>query len=242
LRSPAGATPEVLEKIALAKQIPYWTCTLPIYGPEKVVRAKMEYVQERFAAIAGSTFKQTDLLRMPLSPEQLERVHKVDFGVPNLSTFSIGARSASNPNPTDGHVWFSPIVPRNGESILEFQRFYSENLREVTGGENLGFLGPITLTNWERSLVTMIMFPISHDPKRNRKIRDAFRHWVKLAAERGWGEYRTSPSFMDEVAETYSFNNGALRRLHETIKDAADTKGILGAGRYGIWPRHLRKV
>jgi 4-cresol dehydrogenase (hydroxylating) len=242
LRSPGGATPEALEALAVAKQIPYWTCTLPIYGPEKVVRAKMEYVQEKFAAIAGSTFTQTDILRMPLSPEQLQRAHKVDFGVPNLSTFSIGARSALNPNPTDGHVWFSPIVPRNGESILEFQRFYAENLKEVTGGENLGFLGPITLTNWERSLVTMIMFPISHDPKQNRKIRDAFRRWVKLAAERGWGEYRTAPSFMDEVAESYSFNNGALRRLHETIKDAVDPKGILAAGRYGIWPRHLRKA
>lgn len=162
--------------------------------------------------------------------------------MPNLATFSIGARSAFNPNPTNGHLWFSPIVPRTGEAILEFQRFYAENLQSVTGGENLGFLGPIALTNWERSLVLMIMFPISRDPKQNRKIRDAFRRWVQLAGERGWGEYRTAPAFMDDVADTYSFNNGALRRLHETIKDAVDPKGILSAGRYGVWPKHLRKA
>jgi len=238
LRSPGGATPEALESIAVAKQIPYWTCTLPIYGPEKVVRAKMEYVQERFAAIAGSTFTQTDLFRIPLSPEQLERAHKVDFGVPNLSTFSIGARSALNPNPTDGHVWFSPIVPRNGESILEFQRFYAENLKEVTGGENLGFLGPITLTNWERSLVTMIMFPISHDPKQNRKIRDAFRRWVKLAAERGWGEYRTAPSFMDEVAAGLALaliGSGAHTQAQEPGVTPVATKSARGEQVFAYW-------
>jgi (+)-pinoresinol hydroxylase len=166
----------------------------------------------------------------------------VDFGVPNLATFSIGARNAFNPNPTSGHLWFSPIVPRSGEAVIEFQRFYAEHLQEITQGENLGFLGPIPLTNWERSLVLMIMFPISRDKAQNRKIRDAFRRWVKLAGERGWGEYRTAPIFMDDVADTYSFNNGALRRLHETIKDAVDPKGILSAGRYGVWPRHLRKL
>jgi 4-cresol dehydrogenase (hydroxylating) len=31
-----------------------------------------------------------------------------------------------------------------------------------------------------------------------------------------------------------------LRKLHETIKDAVDPNGILSAGRYGIWPKHLR--
>jgi (+)-pinoresinol hydroxylase len=201
----------------------------------------MDYAREKFAEIPGSTFVEADLLRMPLSAEQLEKAHKVDFGVPNLATFSIGARSAFNPNPTSGHLWFSPIVPRSGEAIIEFQRFYAEHLQEITAGEDLGFLGPITLTNWERSLVLMIMFPISRDKVQNRKIRDAFRRWVKLAGERGWGEYRTAPSFMDDVADTYSFNNGALRRLHETIKDAVDPKGILSAGRYGVWPRHLRK-
>jgi 4-cresol dehydrogenase (hydroxylating) len=241
LRRPGGAAPEALEAIAVAKQIPYWTCTIPIYGPEKVVRAKMDYAKERFGAIAGSTFTETDLLRMPLTAAQLERVRKVEYGVPNLSTFSIGARTEFNQNPTSGHLWFSPIVPRTGEAVIEFQQFYAQHLQEITQGENLGFLGPITLTNWERSLVLMIMFPISRDKAQNKKIRDAFRRWVQLAGERGWGEYRTAPTFMDDVADTYSFNNGALRRLHETIKDAVDPKGILSAGRYGVWPKHLRK-
>ena len=34
----------------------------------------------------------------------------------------------------------------------------------------------------------------------------------------------------------------ALLRFHETVKDAVDPSGILSAGRYGIWPKHLRKA
>jgi len=46
---------------------------------------------------------------------------------------------------------------------------------------------------------------------------------------------------MDDIMNVYSFNNHALLRLHERIKDAVDPNGILSAGRYGIWPKHLRK-
>ncbi|HET8699719.1 MAG TPA: oxidoreductase, partial [Gammaproteobacteria bacterium] len=53
--------------------------------------------------------------------------------------------------------------------------------------------------------------------------------------------YRTHTAFMDHCASAYSFNGNALRRLHETIKDAVDPNGILSAGRYGIWPKHLRR-
>ncbi|HUA00483.1 MAG TPA: FAD-linked oxidase C-terminal domain-containing protein, partial [Candidatus Aquilonibacter sp.] len=60
------------------------------------------------------------------------------------------------------------------------------------------------------------------------------------AAEHGWGFYRTHIAFMDKVVDTYSYSNHSLLRLQETVKDALDPNGILSAGRYGIWPKHLR--
>ncbi len=45
---------------------------------------------------------------------------------------------------------------------------------------------------------------------------------------------------MDTASDYYSFNDHALKRLHDTLKDAIDQNGILSAGRYGIWPRALR--
>ena len=65
---------------------------------------------------------------------------------------------------------------------------------------------------------------------------------VVCRGEHGWGEYRTIPAMYDHVMDTYAFNNHALRRFHETLKDAVDPNGILSAGRYGIWPKHLRKT
>jgi 4-cresol dehydrogenase (hydroxylating) len=93
-----------------------------------------------------------------------------------------------------------------------------------------------------RAFIFIMGFPISRsDPEQNRRTREIFRTLVRVGAEHGWGEYRTAPVFQDEVMATYSYNNNALLRLHETIKDALDPNGILSAGRSGIWPRHLRE-
>jgi 4-cresol dehydrogenase (hydroxylating) len=45
---------------------------------------------------------------------------------------------------------------------------------------------------------------------------------------------------MDKGVRLYNFNNNALLRFQERLKDAVDPNGILSAGRYGIWPKHLR--
>jgi 4-cresol dehydrogenase (hydroxylating) len=48
--------------------------------------------------------------------------------------------------------------------------------------------------------------------------------------------------YQDAVAETFSFNDHALRHFHETLKDAADPNGILAPGRGGVWPRRFRSA
>jgi 4-cresol dehydrogenase (hydroxylating) len=222
---------------------PTWTIQLPIYGPAKVVQAQMEYVKEKYARIPGLTFTDGELLRTPLNAEQLARVRQVNFGIPNLSTFGMLGRSPMNPeHPMGGHIGFSPIVPRTGESLLEFKKFYNDNLAKLSGNENLGIVGPVYMTCWERALVCLIMFPIGKDKAVNAKMRKAFEGWVHLAAERGWAEYRAPAAFQDLISDCYSYNNHALRRLRESIKDAVDPNGIISAGRYGVWPKHLRKA
>ena len=90
-------------------------------------------------------------------------------------------------------------------------------------------------------MVGLFMFPISKNPEENRKIRNIFQQLVESMAEQGWAEYRAPAVYQDAVSNTYSFNNHALRRFREKIKDAVDPNGIISAGRYGVWPKHLRR-
>jgi len=226
-----------LQKYAQDKSVPYWNCTVKFYGPVKGIQAHWEYAKEKFSAIPGAKFQEGEFYKLPLTPEQFKQVHKPEFGIPSLETFSIGARSAINPNPSAGHIWFSPIIPRTGEAVLEANKVFSKAAKDF-GLPVLSFSLPSTY--WMRAFIFIFGFPITHDVATNKKNRESFKKLIQIAAEHGWGEYRTAPAFQDAVMNTYSFNNHALRRFHETIKDAVDPNGIISAGRYGIWPKHLR--
>ena len=92
LATPGGPKQEDLERYGREKGVGMWSAQLQFYGPEKVIRAQWEYSKERFAAIAGAKFEDKEFYKLPLSAEQKEKVHKVVFGIPNLSMFFIGAR------------------------------------------------------------------------------------------------------------------------------------------------------
>ncbi|MBA1200423.1 FAD-binding oxidoreductase [Pseudomonas capeferrum] len=237
-----GAAPEEYEAYGKRNKIPFWSCAFTFYGPEKVIRAQWENVQARYRqALPDATFEEKEFYNLPLSEEQKEKVqYPAQFGIPNLRTFAIGARSSWNPAPpSDGHAWFSPIIPRDGAAILKINDVLGKAAKEL--GVPLVFAMNVPVPSWERCFVFIIPFYITKDAKRNKEIREAFRKLIKLAAEHGWGEYRTAAAFQGDVMDTYSFNDHALLRFHETLKDAIDPNGVLSPGRYGIWPKHLRK-
>ncbi|HUK01279.1 MAG TPA: FAD-binding oxidoreductase [Steroidobacteraceae bacterium] len=227
-----------LEAYGQKHGLSYWSVRLKFYGPAKVIAAQWEHCKEKFAAIAGARFQDGELIRLPLTPAQRQSVHFPEFGIPTLNMFSIGARSSSNPNPTHGHMWFSPIIPRTAEAVFEANRVFAAAAREF----QLPLLRfSLPSCYWERAFIFIFGFPVTTDIATNRRNRTTFYKMIELAAQHGWGEYRTAPAYQDAVLDVYSFNNHALRRFHESVKDALDPNGILSPGRYGIWPRHLRK-
>jgi FAD/FMN-containing dehydrogenase len=247
IERPGGWLDADLEKYAADNKLPSWSVSLALSGPKTVVQAQWVYAKQEFGAIPGATFKDDELIDFPLTPEKRKQLEEtetfdrrnVEFGLPSLSIFRIGARSEQTPDPTDGHVWFSPIIPRSAESLMHAQRVFYQASTEAGLPPTSPFAAPINC--WNRSFVFVIGFPIFRDAERNMKTRAAFRKMIKVAAEHGYGEYRTHSVFYDDIVATYSYNNDALHRFHETLKDAVDPNGIFSAGRYGIWPKHLRK-
>ena len=225
-----------LEDYAAQKNVPYWSVSLPFYGPAKVIAAQWGYARERFSStIPGARFQDGPSYRFPLDADQLAKIaNPVPFGIPSLQTFSIGGPRSQ------GHMWFSPIIPMTGEAVLEAQEVFTQVYKDL--GESNGASAAFPVWSFfARAFVIIYFFPIEHDVEKNRRNREIFRRLVKTAGARGWGEYRTHTAFMGDISDAYSFNDHALRRLHESIKDALDPNGILAAGKCGIWPKSMRK-
>lgn len=244
---PGGPSDEELDRFAESKGLASWSVELQFYGPAKTIAGSWEYAKDRIgSSIPGAKFEDGVDYRFPLTSEQQAEVHrvhrKVDIGIPNLAIFSIaGGRTEQNPDHADGgQFYFSPIVPRTGEAVLEAARVLGQAYREAGVPYNDYFAAPAC---WHyRAFIMITSLPVSRlDPQINRRSRAAFQRIAQVAAENGWGEYRSPPFGVDHVMNAYSFNNHALRRFCETLKDAIDPNGIIAAGRGGIWPRHLRE-
>ena len=245
----ADVSDDELDKFAARRNLPMWDVTLQFYGPEETVKANWAYAKRLISeAVDGARFEEGLLLKYPMTADEQKKmplqhgIFLVSTGVPNLEGFSQGPiRSKFNPNPMDGHLFFSPIIPKTGEAALEATRV----LNDVMAAMRIPGLNPLFRTPqaWIfRSFLLIVGLPVSRsDPKINENSIGIFHKAVKLCAERGWGEYRTSQIFADVISDVYSFNGHALRRFTETLKDAADPNGILAPGRGGIWPKHLRK-
>ncbi len=242
-KSDGGTAPEWDRYAASQGLDHFWETELRFYGPPKIIAAKWAYVKERFAAIGGVRFVDGETLHFPLTDEQIEKRADVTFfGIPSLSVFSGmagGGGLTGEPGAlqTTGHLDASPLVPISGEALLKAQRAFNKVFQEAGLPRGLGFAMNY---HWR----TFIMFQglqITNDKAHNAKVRAAYERCAQVAVENGWGFYRAHNAFHDKVMSLLSFNDHALPKLHETLKDALDPNGILSAGRYGIWPRHLRR-
>lgn len=232
-----------LEQYGLDNNIPYWTFHVSFYGPRKVVEAQWEAVQDIMAERVGDAiFNAHDVVTDRHSVNSSE-IYAQNLGIPNLEFFAMGTRTGGQP-PSRGHLFFSPVIPQTAEGILEANRVFSQAVREIPLLQQVPMFNllPFSLPTafYERSFMMVIGFPVLDNQEINKSSVAAFRELINIAAAQGWGEYRTSPVFQDQVMQAYSFNDNALLRFHETIKDALDPNGIISPGRYGIWPRNLR--
>ena len=235
-----------LDRAAEEMGVPSWSCQLQFYGGTEVVRAAWRQARQKLAeAIPGATFEDEKYYETPMTEEQIANERKVAFGVPNLAIFSIGARSEQNPIPVDGHLDFTCVIPKTGEDFLDASRVFFDAMQGtgVVNSSGQYPFGPfLTPSTWHaRNFIIIVGLPTYRtNTEANQKTRAWMSQLIELASANGWGEYRASPTFQDQVMGAYSFNGHALRNFLETLKDAADPNGIISPGRGGVWPDAYR--
>ncbi len=136
-----------------------------------------------------------------------------------------------------GHIGFSPVLPQSGKLAMEqFRRTY-QRYKEFGMDYQASFaIGERHMLN-----INAILFN-KGDEAMMKRIDPFVRTLISDAKANGYGEYRTHLDYMDTVADTYDFNNHALLRLNERVKDALDPHGIIAPGKSGVWPQAHRKA
>jgi 4-cresol dehydrogenase (hydroxylating) len=221
-----GAVPEeVLPEIRRKFGLGWWGVGIMLYGDPDVLRAQAALVKRAFAKYTSQ----------PLEENWWRKGEPRPPGPTHGVPISFPLQIANWAGPNGGHLGFSPILPPERGAILEQLRRSRALFRE----HGFDYYGGFTLGDRHVNQVNMLAYA-KDDPDMVRRAKALFEALMKDARSRGFGEYRSHLSYMDEVADSYDFNGHALRRLAETVKDALDPQGILAPGKQGVWPRRFR--
>jgi len=215
----------VIAAIRKKYDIGWWTVSTRLYGPLELNEATARHVKKAFAG-KPVTMKETRWVKGDTPEGSPWTGVPVSFPLANANWF--GGRG--------GHVGFSPVMPARGDvAMKQFSKSYAL-YRQYGFDYHPSFaLGERHMTN-----VNQILFDRDNSEMMGR-VDTFFKLLVADAASQGYSEYRTHIDYMDLVASTFDFNNQALRRLNERVKDALDPKGILAPGKSGIWPARYRE-
>lgn len=221
-----GPMPQaVIDEMQKKLGVGAWNFTIRFYGYDEVNEANARIVKAAIAKHTDAEFKVTQWQRgEPLGRDS-------GAGVPSVNALQIvnwrGGRG--------GHIGFAPISPATGAHAIKQYRTARKRYEE----HGFDYFGSFTIRERHLNHVTLCVYD-RDDNTMTKGARDLMDVLVKEAAADGYGEYRAHVSYMDAIADTYNYNDHALWRLNETLKDALDPNGILAPGKSGIYPKAMR--
>ncbi|KAL4944869.1 hypothetical protein BDV06DRAFT_186309 [Aspergillus oleicola] len=215
---------EIAKKLNLGR----WSFYGALYGPEPIRNIHWKLIKEAFSAIPGANF---------FFPEDIKEycvLHirsKTLQGIPSFDELKW-----IDWLPNGAHLFFSPISKLSGDDAM--LQYELTKRRSFEAG--LDFLGTFIVGMREMHHIVCIVFD-RKNAEQKKKAHWLIKTLIADCAEHGWGEYRTHLALMDQIAETYNWNDNVLMRFNETVKNALDPKGILAPGKNGVWPRAYDK-
>jgi 4-cresol dehydrogenase (hydroxylating) len=220
---PGPLPQKTLRQIADKFDLGMWNLYAALYGPQEVVDASWQIIRDTFSPIKGSRVYTEETRKG--DPGFDYRV-KLMRGEPNLTEFSL-----LNWVGGGGHINFSPISPTTGaDAMKQFGM-----IRKSCEKYGFDYIGEFVIGWREQHHILMLMFN-RYDPAESKRAHDCFAELIVQAAADGYGEYRTNLHFMDQIAQTYNANGGALLKMQRRIKKSVDPAGVLSPGKNGIWP------
>lgn len=197
------------------------------YGPKEIRRYKLDIIHKEFMKIPGA--RRIDHATLPKDDYFWSR-DRIAAGVPDLEELQW-----VNWYPNGGHIAVSPVSPVRGLDAA--------NLWEIARGRaveyGLEIFPAFCVGLREMHLIVEAVFN-RDDPTSRKRTLSCMRAMIDDAAAKGYGEYRTHLALMDQIAGTYNWNDNALMKFNQRIKDTLDPNGILGPGKSGIWPARYR--
>ncbi|RKK12170.1 Vanillyl-alcohol oxidase [Fusarium oxysporum f. sp. cepae] len=210
---------EISEKLNLGR----WNIYRALYGPEPIRKVMWDVVKGAFSAIPGAKFYFPE--DMPDNVVLQTRDLTLQ-GIPTMTELEW-----VNWLPNGAHLFFSPIAKVTGDDAVAQYALTRKRCEEA----GFDFIGTFVVGMRAMHHTVCLVFD-RLDPEPCRRAHALISHLIDDAAKKGWGEYRTHLALMDQIAQTYNFNNNAQMHLNTTIKNALDPKGILPPDKNGIWP------
>ncbi|KAI0200656.1 hypothetical protein F4808DRAFT_427412 [Astrocystis sublimbata] len=197
------------------------------YGPPHIRKYKLDIIDAEFMKVPGA--RRIDPTTLP-ADEYFWARDRVASGTPDVHELRWVQWV-----PNGAHIAFSPVSPVHGSDATKL----IELARRRHDEHSIDLLPAFIVGLREMHLIVELVFD-RNDPARRKAALDCVRAMVEDAAKLGYGEYRTHLALMDQIAGTYSWNDNALAKFNEKLKDTLDPNGILAPGRCGIWPKQYR--
>ncbi|KAJ0159230.1 Vanillyl-alcohol oxidase [Colletotrichum tanaceti] len=221
---------EDFEKMAKKLNTGRWRYIGAVFGSDKVREALIEDIKREMTKIPGSKWATLD--EYP-DEQNLVRVRATYLqGISSMGEF--GWMKQWLPN--------CSVIMVAAISRLEGSAVWDQYSRAKEFFAQAGIDYISHYVTYFRTMHNVCIIPYDRKDKDMRGraqwlARTLVREWKK----NGWSMFRTHVGLMDQVADTFDFNNGALWKMHETIHDNLDPNGILAPGRSGVWPKSYNK-